>query len=98
MHLTLPVRDFSPSALCSLALTIIQFGIGPASVGLYAFLYAVFYFLVYDMHMAGSFRSVALYIGYNLIICTGLGLMAGTIGAIASFYFIYKIFGAVKLD
>ena len=72
--------------------------LGPATVGLYAFVYAVGYFLVYDMHMAGSFRSVVLYIGYNLIISVGLGLMAGTIGFLATFYFIFKIFGMVKLD
>ena len=72
--------------------------LGPGTVGLYAFVYAVGYFLVYDMHMVGSFRSVALYIGYNFIISLGLALIAGTVGFFATFYFIYKIFGAVKLD
>ena len=72
--------------------------LGPGTVGLYAFVYAVGYFLVYDMHMVGSFRSVALYIGYNFIIPLGLALIAGTVGFLATFYFIYRIFGAVKLD
>merc|ERR1711988_1572600 len=72
--------------------------LGPGTVGLYAFVYAVGYFLVYDMHMVGSFRSVALYIGYNFIISLGLALIAGTVGFLATFYFIYRIFGVVKLD
>lgn len=66
------------------------------SCSLYVLLYATFYFFFkLDMNDA---TSVLLYAGYTLIMVVTFWLLTGTIGFFASFAFIRKIYGAVKID
>ncbi|XP_071725980.1 transmembrane 9 superfamily member 12-like [Rutidosis leptorrhynchoides] len=67
------------------------------SVSVYVFLYSV-YFLVVKLVRLNGLVSVVIYLGYSLIIAVAIMLSAGTIGFIASFYFVYYLFSSVKFD
>jgi transmembrane 9 superfamily protein 2/4 len=67
-----------------------------ASTGGYVFVYAILFFST-KLDLA-DFVSGALYFGYMGIISSLFGLVTGTIGFEACFWFTRKIFGAIKVD
>ncbi|XP_051150652.1 transmembrane 9 superfamily member 12-like [Andrographis paniculata] len=67
------------------------------SVGVYVFLYSVNY-LVFDLRSLSGAVSATLYLGYSLIIAIAVALSTGTIGFLASFYFVHYLFSSVKID
>lgn len=62
------------------------------------------YFFLYGVHFFNSkldiseVTSAILYFGYMLIMTTGVVLFTGTIGFFACFWFVTKIYSAVKVD
>jgi len=66
------------------------------SAALYLFLYAVWYFAS-KLEIQG-FVSSSLYFGYMLIISVVFFLLTGCIGFWACFWFVRKIYGAIKVD
>ncbi|GLJ42964.1 hypothetical protein SUGI_0891490 [Cryptomeria japonica] len=67
------------------------------SVAIYIFLYSVNY-LVFDLRSLSGPVSAALYIGYSLLMVFAVMLATGTIGFLASFWFVHYLFSSVKLD
>jgi transmembrane 9 superfamily protein 2/4 len=66
------------------------------SSGVYLFLYSVLYFLV-ELSLT-RFSSVVLYLGYMLVMSIGYSLITGTIGFLATFYFIRLIYSLIKVE
>ena len=66
------------------------------SSAFYMFLYSIFYF--YSKLEITKFVSVLLYFGYMWIICFAFFILTGTIGFCSCFYFVYHIYGAIKVD
>eukprot|EP00794_Sanderia_malayensis_P010630 gene10630-11756_t len=64
--------------------------------GLYLFIYAIHYFAT-KLTITGA-TSTFLYFGYTSIMVLLFVLLTGTIGFVACLIFIYKIYGAVKVD
>ena len=67
-----------------------------ASAGVYLFLYSL-WFLSSRMEMVGVL-PVVIYLTYMAMISICFGLVCGSIGFLASFYFTRTIYGAVKVD
>lgn len=67
-----------------------------ASSGLYLFLYGIFYFIT-RLEIA-KFVSTILYFGYMFLVSFTFTILTGTIGFIGTFYFLRKIYGAIKVD
>ncbi|XP_075492533.1 transmembrane 9 superfamily member 12-like [Primulina tabacum] len=67
------------------------------SVSLYVFLYSIKY-LVFDLQSLSGPVSATLYLGYSLIMAIAILLATGTIGLLASFYFVHYLFSSVKID
>eukprot|EP00002_Diphylleia_rotans_P032693 TRINITY_DN6881_c0_g1_i1.p1 TRINITY_DN6881_c0_g1~~TRINITY_DN6881_c0_g1_i1.p1 ORF type:complete len:209 (-),score=24.22 TRINITY_DN6881_c0_g1_i1:547-1173(-) len=66
------------------------------SSALYMFIYCVYYFLnKLEIH---SFVPVLLFFSYTFIMCLILFLMTGSVGFLACFWFVRKIYAAVKVD
>ena len=65
------------------------------SSALYLLLYSAYYYTKLDIH---GFVSTLLYFGYMLIITYGFFCLTGTIGFFACFWFVRKIYAAVKFD
>lgn len=65
------------------------------SVAVYVFLYSMDY-LVFDLRSLSGPVSVSLYIGYSLLIIFATMLAAGSIGFLASFWFVHCLFSSVK--
>jgi transmembrane 9 superfamily protein 2/4 len=66
------------------------------SCALYIFLYSVLYYctkLSFD-----SFSSSVLYFGFSAIFCSFFFIISGTIGFFATFWFLRKIYGSIKID
>lgn len=66
------------------------------SSGLYLFLYSIIYCFV-ELQMT-RFSSYLLYFGYMFIASCAFALITGTVGFVASFLFIRKIYGLIKVD
>jgi transmembrane 9 superfamily protein 2/4 len=66
------------------------------AAGLYLFGYAFVYFFT-QLEMVG-FVPCLVYFGYMLIASLVFVLVTGTVGFLASFWFVWKIFEAVKVD
>lgn len=64
--------------------------------GVYVFIYSIHYFVT-KLTFTGA-TSTFLYFGYTSIIVILFTLLTGTIGFLACFYFVYKIYSAVKVD
>jgi len=63
---------------------------------LYMFLYAIFYFFTkLDIEKA---VSALLYFGYTLIMALGFFVLTGTVGFYACYFFVRKIYSAIKVD
>eukprot|EP00667_Euglena_gracilis_P004952 EG_transcript_4981 len=67
------------------------------SSGLYLFLYSIFYFFTSSFKMK-KFVSVLLFFGYMGIISYIFFVMTGTMGFLACFLFIRKIYSSIKVD
>merc|ERR1712007_386373 len=67
-----------------------------ASSGIYVFLYSILYFST--RLQIEKFVSTLLYFGYMLIISIIFFLLTGSIGTIATFYFVRAIYGSIKID
>jgi transmembrane 9 superfamily member 2/4 len=67
-----------------------------ASTGLYVFVYSmIFYARKLSIH---NWASTFLYFSWSLVLCILFGIMTGTIGYIASWWFVRKIFSSIKVD
>eukprot|EP00316_Scyphosphaera_apsteinii_P020015 CAMPEP_0119308604 /NCGR_PEP_ID=MMETSP1333-20130426/11553_1 /TAXON_ID=418940 /ORGANISM="Scyphosphaera apsteinii, Strain RCC1455" /LENGTH=629 /DNA_ID=CAMNT_0007312415 /DNA_START=21 /DNA_END=1910 /DNA_ORIENTATION=- len=66
------------------------------SAGLYLFGYSVVYFFT-QLELAG-FVPVLLYFGYMAITSMLFCLITGTVGFLSSWWFVWKIYAAVKVD
>ncbi|KAL4235797.1 Transmembrane 9 superfamily member 4 [Mactra antiquata] len=62
----------------------------------YIFAYSVFYFIT-KLEIT-AFVSTLLYFGYTLLMVITFWLLTGTIGFYASYWFIRKIYSAIKID
>lgn len=62
----------------------------------YVFVYAIFYFMT-ELEIT-EFIPTLLYFGYTYLIAFTFWILTGTIGFYASYFFIYKIYSAVKID
>jgi transmembrane 9 superfamily protein 2/4 len=67
-----------------------------AGSGFYVFLYAVWYYHT-KLHM-DKFAGVVLYFGYMAFVSLSFAMMCGSIGSIATFFFVRAIYGAIKCD
>ncbi|KAL0453895.1 UNVERIFIED_CONTAM: Transmembrane 9 superfamily member 12 [Sesamum latifolium] len=67
------------------------------SVAVYIFLYSINY-LIFDLQSLSGPVSATLYLGYSLIMAIAVMLSTGTIGLLASFYFVHYLFSSVKID
>lgn len=73
----------------------LSFRVG-SSVGVYIYLYSIFYFVVYlDVN---DFLSGVLYFTYMGIACSLLAITFGAVASITGLTFIKNIYGAVKMD
>ena len=67
-----------------------------ASSALYVFLYAWLYFTT--RLSIDKFVSTLLYFGYMFILSYTFFLLTGSIGLIATFYFVKAIYSSIKID
>ncbi|XP_065055621.1 transmembrane 9 superfamily member 2-like [Rhopilema esculentum] len=67
-----------------------------AFTGVYLFIYSIHYFAT-KLTITGA-TSTFLYFGYTFIMVLLFTLLSGTIGFLACLFFVYKIYGAVKVD
>ncbi|ORX47505.1 hypothetical protein DM01DRAFT_1339135 [Hesseltinella vesiculosa] len=67
-----------------------------ASTAGYVYAYAIYYYFV-KTKMTGLFQT-SFYFGYCGLLCTGLALMLGFIGYMASTFFVRRIYRNVKID
>jgi transmembrane 9 superfamily protein 2/4 len=65
-------------------------------VAIYVFLYSIYYF-ARKLHIDDVVASM-LYFGYSALMSFGFFLLTGAIGFSASFWFIRKIYGAIKIE
>ena len=65
-------------------------------VALYVLAYSVFYFMT-KLEISG-FIPTLLYFGYTLLMVITVWILTGTIGFYAAYFFISRIYGAVKID
>jgi hypothetical protein len=66
------------------------------SCGIFLYAYAVFYW-TYNSEMSGALQA-SMYFGYCLMISYGFGLMLGAVGHWSSYWFVFKIYSAIKSD
>lgn len=67
-----------------------------ASIGIYAFLYGIYFFLM-KTRMTGFFQ-ISFYFGYLAIFCVGLAATCGYIGFAGTDLFVKRIYRSVKID
>jgi len=67
------------------------------SSGFYVFLYSIFYFFTSSLKMK-KFVPILLFFGYMGIISYIFFVLTGTIGFIACFWFMRKIYSSIKID
>lgn len=72
-----------------------SFLVGSASA-LWIFAYLAYYFLT-KLHITG-FVSSMLFFAYGALACAVYGLLVGTVGFLASYTFVRRIYSAVKVD
>ncbi|TLD38462.1 multispanning membrane protein [Venturia nashicola] len=72
-----------------------SFFVGGAS-SVWIFAYCVWYY-VFKLHVTGFVSSI-LFFTYSFLACTVYGLLTGTIGFLAAYAFVRRIYGAVKVD
>jgi Endomembrane protein 70. len=62
----------------------------------YVFLYSIFYF--FTKLEISEFTPTLLYFCYSILMVITFWLLTGTIGFFAAYFFIRKIYSAVKID
>merc|ERR1719433_970429 len=67
-----------------------------ASSALYVFLYSCLYY--YTRMAIGHYVGAMLYFGYMFIISYTFALLTGSIGFVATFFFVRVIYGSIKID
>eukprot|EP00842_Homolaphlyctis_polyrhiza_P006164 jgi/Hompol1/6549/HPOL_005038-RA len=66
------------------------------AAGVYMFLYGIFYYFTrLDVHDPAS---TIFYFGWTLVMSVLFSILTGTIGFMAAFYFVRKIYSAIKVD
>ena len=70
--------------------------LSPASSGFYLFVYSIFYYFC-KSKMSGYFQFT-FYFSYMFIGSASLGLLAGSLGYTASYYFVKKIYSNMKFE
>eukprot|EP01061_Rhynchopus_euleeides_P034896 TRINITY_DN58862_c0_g1_i1.p2 TRINITY_DN58862_c0_g1~~TRINITY_DN58862_c0_g1_i1.p2 ORF type:complete len:640 (+),score=291.32 TRINITY_DN58862_c0_g1_i1:46-1965(+) len=65
--------------------------------GVYVFLYSIFYFFTSSLRMT-RFTAILLFFGYMAVISYIFFVITGTIGFIACFWFVRKIYSSIKID
>lgn len=70
--------------------------LAPGSTALYTFIYSIVWFR--SLEASSMFMTYMLYFGYMALICGGMMLVTGTIGALTSLWFVRMIFGTIKVD
>jgi len=68
----------------------------PGSSAAYLFLYSILYFIT-KLHIA-KVVSALLFFGYMFLVSAAFFLLTGTIGYVACFAFVTKIYGSIKID
>jgi len=63
---------------------------------LYVLIYSIFYY-IYRLEMS-NFVSLVLYFGWIIVMCILFFILTGTIGFLASLWFVRKIYAAIKID
>ena len=66
------------------------------SSGFHLFLYSIFYFAT-TLRMR-KFWSTVIYFGWMLVISYTFTIITGTIGFVASFFFVHYIYGSIKVE
>jgi len=66
------------------------------SIGLYVFLYSIFYFFT-ELEIT-RFSSAVLYFGSMLGVSLTISIVCGTVGFLSSYWFTRKIYQAIRLD
>ncbi|KAJ9610761.1 Transmembrane 9 super member 2 [Cladophialophora chaetospira] len=69
---------------------------GAGMTGGYVFLHAVGFWITRVSF--GSFTGTVLYVGYSALISFLVSVLTGTIGYLASYAFVYRIYGSIKVD
>ncbi|KAF1353782.1 multispanning membrane protein [Delphinella strobiligena] len=72
-----------------------SFAVGASST-FWIFLYCIYYFFNH-LHIHG-FVSSLLFFAYSALACTVYALLTGTIGFLAAYAFVRRIYGAIKVD
>ncbi|KAJ6264367.1 hypothetical protein Dda_0512 [Drechslerella dactyloides] len=67
-----------------------------ASSAVYVFAYSIWYYFT-KLHIKGSVNSL-LFFGYSLLGSAVYGVLGGTVGFLAAYMFVRRIYGAVKAD
>ncbi|KAI8140288.1 GI18231 [Fennellomyces sp. T-0311] len=67
-----------------------------AASGVYVFLYSIFYYFT-RLKVTG-FVPAVVYFGHSIMICLVYSLCMSTIGFFATFFFVRKIYAAIKVD
>lgn len=62
----------------------------------YVFLYSLIY--LFTKLSLSDFTSVALYLGYSLLISFVVFIITGTVGFICTYFFVRKIYASIKID
>eukprot|EP00182_Erythrolobus_australicus_P001806 CAMPEP_0185829594 /NCGR_PEP_ID=MMETSP1353-20130828/344_1 /TAXON_ID=1077150 /ORGANISM="Erythrolobus australicus, Strain CCMP3124" /LENGTH=637 /DNA_ID=CAMNT_0028527409 /DNA_START=116 /DNA_END=2029 /DNA_ORIENTATION=+ len=68
------------------------------SSGLYVFLYSLYYLMTQPGFKGINIASICIYTGYMALMSIAFFLMTGFVGFFASFTFVRKIYGAIRVD
>jgi transmembrane 9 superfamily protein 2/4 len=66
------------------------------STAVYTFVYSIFWFRT--LEASRMLMTYLLYFGYMFLICFGMFMVFGMVGAMTSLWFIRRIFGTIKVD
>jgi transmembrane 9 superfamily protein 2/4 len=66
------------------------------STAFYTFIYSIFWFRT--LEASRMLMTYLLYFGYMFLICFGMLMVFGMVGAMTSLWFIRRIFGTIKVD
>ncbi|KAI1437141.1 endomembrane protein 70 [Xylaria sp. CBS 124048] len=72
-----------------------SFAVGGGSA-LWVFLYSIWYY-GFKLHITGVLSSVLFFV-YSAMACCVYGLLTGTVGFLAAYAFIRRLYGAIKID
>jgi transmembrane 9 superfamily protein 2/4 len=70
--------------------------LGPASTGVYFFVYSIWYFTM-DLELTLGVSQL-IYLGYMLVFSCLMAVFTGTLGFFACFFFVRVIYGSIKVD